>query len=92
MPDCDQIRDCGTGLKTRFIDAATLGSDAGITFTSLLKYDLEACPGHMVVGRINLGGPEFLGGEPAFVPMDSEVHIGRSLHSGCKPASSWDGC
>lgn len=70
----------GTGLKTRFIYAATLGNDDGITFTSLLKYDLEACPGHMVVGQIDLGGPNCLGGEPAFVSMDPKTHKGKPLH------------
>ncbi|KAK9832394.1 hypothetical protein WJX74_008766 [Apatococcus lobatus] len=60
------------GLRTRFIYAATLGCEDGITFTSLLKYDLEAHPGHMVVGQIDLGGPEFVGGEPSFVPMGPE--------------------
>lgn len=87
----NQVGKFGTGLKTRFIYAATLGNDDGITFTSLLKYDLEACPGHMVVGQIDLGGPDCLGGEPAFVSMDPETHKGKPLHSGCRPANSWDG-
>lgn len=87
----DQASISGVGLKTRFIYAATLGREDGITFTSLLKYDLESYPGHMVVGQIDLGGPECVGGEPAFVPTSSEAQQGRQMHAECKPAIPQNG-
>ena len=78
-------------MRTRFIYAATLGHEDGITFTSLLKYDLEASPGNMVVGQIDLGGPHCLGGEPSFVPRDTKEHTGEGFSVqglGCKSPSS----
>ena len=92
MSGCDQASISGVGLKTRFIYAAMLGSEDGITFTSLLKHDLEACPGHMVVGQIDLGGPEYIGGEPAFVPINPEAQQGRRMHAAHKASIPQDAC
>ena len=63
---------CTAGSKVRYIYTATMTTGPLVCFDRLVKYDLEAPPGHKVVGLIDHGGPRYVGGEAFFVPRTTD--------------------